>query len=65
MYITCNKCKGRVFVDRVFLSNDHLELFCLNCGKRDMFHFPEKFGKFVQWIMQVEKERAKKNASKI
>jgi hypothetical protein len=52
-----------MFVDRVFSSHDHLELYCLKCGKRDMYHNPQKYGKQIQWIMQKEKEIAKKNGN--
>lgn len=54
-----------MFVDRVFLSHDHLELVCINCGKRDMYHNPERFGEMVRWIMKLEIDRAKKNVSSI
>ena len=30
----CSKCSGRVFIDRTYGSNGHVELFCLRCGKR-------------------------------
>lgn len=32
----CNKCGGKVMVDRTFDQNQSLELFCLPCGKRWM-----------------------------
>jgi DNA-directed RNA polymerase subunit RPC12/RpoP len=65
MMIKCIKCSGRVFVDRVYLSNDHLELVCINCGKRDMFHPPEKFGKLIQWIMKMERDRAERQGTSL
>lgn len=61
--IKCRKCKGKMFVDRVFLSYDHLELYCIICGRREIYHTPEKFGKTITWIMQKEKERARRIAS--
>lgn len=32
--ITCDKCKGKVFVDLTFTDNKNYETFCLRCGKR-------------------------------
>jgi hypothetical protein len=59
--LTCGKCSARMFVDRVFLSYNHLELYCLRCGKREMFNSPQKYGERVQWIMKLEIARAKKS----
>lgn len=58
-YLKCSKCESRMFVDRVFLSHDHLELYCMRCGKREMFHPVQRYGERVQWIMQMEKRRAR------
>lgn len=52
--LNCKKCKGRMFVDRVFTSHDHLEVFCIVCGKRDIYHPPSKFERNVQWLHQKE-----------
>lgn len=52
-----------MFVDRVFLSYDHLELYCLICGKREIYHTPDKYGSKVKWIMDKEKERARRTAN--
>ena len=57
--IECTKCKGRVLVDRVFLSYDHLELYCMVCGKRWMYNNPDRHGEIATWIMKAEKTRAK------
>lgn len=57
--LTCSKCYGKMFVDRVFTSEVHLETYCINCGKRDMYHYPENHGKYAQWIFNKEKARAK------
>jgi hypothetical protein len=46
-------------VDRVFLSYDHLELYCMKCGKRWMYNHPDRHGEVAQWIMKAEKSRAK------
>jgi hypothetical protein len=48
-----------MLVDRVFLSYDHLEVYCLVCGKREMFNHPDKHGEVPRWIMKVEKARLK------
>jgi|1048.fasta_scaffold32280_2 hypothetical protein len=55
----CSKCSGRMLVDRVFLSYDHLEVYCLICGKREMYNHPERFGEVPRWIMKVEKARVR------
>lgn len=36
--MSCSKCRGRVFVDRVFSQKLHIELFCIMCGKRWMLN---------------------------
>ena len=30
----CQKCNGRVFIDRVHCNNGDVELFCIKCGCR-------------------------------
>ena len=61
--IKCSKCYGMMFVDRVFLSHNHLELYCLKCGKREMYPHPERHGKRATWIMMAEKTRAKRTGN--
>lgn len=56
--MTCNKCSGRVFLDRVFTDNKFYELYCLICGAR---RFESKNTLVGQWL--VEKERKRKAAS--
>lgn len=63
--IKCLKCSGRMFVDRVFLSYNHLELYCFVCGKREMYPHPERHGKRAKWIMQKEIERARANGHSV
>jgi hypothetical protein len=36
--MTCGRCSGRVFIDRVFSQKLHMELFCVMCGKRWMIN---------------------------
>ena len=55
--IRCSKCSGRMLVDRVFTSYDHLEVYCLLCGKREMYNHPENHGEVARWIMKAEKAR--------
>lgn len=57
--LKCKRCKGRVFVDRVFGAEDHLELFCGACGKRWIFHGAATNNKFVTWLMKREREYLK------
>jgi 5-methylcytosine-specific restriction endonuclease McrA len=59
MLLNCKKCEGRVFVDRVHSAYDHLEIFCINCGERKMFHPPSRFDKDIQWLDKIEKSRVK------
>jgi hypothetical protein len=54
-----------MFVDRVFTSYSHLELYCMTCGKRDMYNNPERFGPEIRWIILSEKMRAKTNGNQL
>lgn len=40
--------QGRVFIDQVFSDNNHVELFCLRCGKRWMVGKDK--GAFGAWL---------------
>ena len=48
----CKKCKGRVFVDRVYSQNLRVELFCIMCGKRWMIK--KETNRFAQWVAKNE-----------
>jgi hypothetical protein len=61
--LTCRKCSAKILVDRVFLTVDHLELYCLRCGKREIYHNTDKFDERARWIMSMEIARAKKNGN--
>jgi hypothetical protein len=50
----CQKCKGRVFVDRVFSQKLHIELFCIMCGKRWMVN--KDRSPLGRWLEQKEFE---------
>jgi hypothetical protein len=63
--ITCNKCSGKMFVDRVFLSYDYLELYCIICGKREMYQHPDNHSKRTKWIMRMERIRARKSGNSL
>lgn len=53
----CGKCKGRVFVDRIFSQKLHVELFCIMCGKRWMIN--KDTSPLGRWLEQVEKDKLK------
>jgi hypothetical protein len=59
--VTCNKCSGKVFVDRIFSEKKHLELFCIMCGKRWMLD--KEKSKFAAWLLT--KELAHANAAAV
>lgn len=50
--MTCQKCNGRVFVDRVFSQKLHIELFCIMCGKRWMIN--KDRNALGKWLEQKE-----------
>ena len=55
--MTCGKCNGRVFVDRVFSQKLHVELFCIMCGKRNMIN--KETSAFGRWLENVENQNSK------
>jgi DNA-directed RNA polymerase subunit RPC12/RpoP len=61
MMMKCQKCGGRVFVDRVFSQMLHMELFCIMCGKRWMIN--KESSRFGKWL--EEKENRNKKAYSI
>lgn len=58
--LCCQKCKGRVFVDRVESSVDHLETYCIICGSRKIYRPPSRFGGSIQWLHERERTLTKK-----
>ena len=48
--MTCQRCKGRVFIDRVFSQKLHMELFCIACGKRWMIN--KETNALGRWLEQ-------------
>ena len=55
--MTCIKCNGRVFIDRVFSQYLSIELFCIMCGKRWMLN--KETTVVGKWLSQVEERHAK------
>lgn len=53
----CGKCKGRVFIDRVFSQKLHVELFCMMCGKRWMIN--KDTSALGKWLEKSEKTKEK------
>jgi hypothetical protein len=58
--MTCAKCEGRVFIDRVFSQKLHMELFCILCGKR--WQLNKETNRFARWLENTE-DRFKKDFS--
>lgn len=56
----CQKCSGRVFVDRVFSQKLHTELFCLLCGKRWMVN--KETSAFGKWLEKTDTDYAKNSS---
>lgn len=54
--MNCEKCKGRVFVDRIFSEKKHVELFCMLCGRRWMLD--KEKNRFAKWLLERENEHA-------
>ena len=50
--ITCKRCNGRVFVDRVYSQHLRVEMFCIMCGKRWMIK--KDISRFAQWVAKQE-----------
>lgn len=46
--ITCSRCNGRVFLDRVFSDNMNFEVFCVICGDRKFVSKSSDLGKFIE-----------------
>jgi hypothetical protein len=56
--LICKKCKGRVFVDRTFSADNHIETFCIICGSRKFYHNWGADDLEAQWLLAAEKKRA-------
>jgi hypothetical protein len=53
--MTHKKCKGSVYIDRVFSSPLRLDLFCLRCGSR--WFIQRSKGAFGPWLSQIESQK--------
>lgn len=56
--LKCDKCNGRVFLDRQYSSISHLETFCMLCGTRKFYNPPQDSSE-GRWILQKEISLAK------
>jgi len=56
--IFCNKCSGRLFIDRQYTSVQHMETYCIRCGSRRFYHPPTESGE-GRWLLAKELSRAK------
>ena len=50
----CGKCRGRVFLDRVFSDNKNFETSCILCGDRKFIGKETDLGK---WLTKKEQAR--------
>jgi DNA-directed RNA polymerase subunit RPC12/RpoP len=55
--MNCNRCGGRVFLDRVFSQKLHMELFCILCGRRWMIN--KETNRLGRWLEQKENSHQK------
>jgi hypothetical protein len=60
----CKKCNGRVFIDRQYSNIDHIETFCILCGKRNFFHPPSESLE-GRWLLEKEKSRVKRTMTSL
>jgi len=58
----CNRCNGRIFVDRQYTSQMHIETYCVRCGERKFYHPPQESME-GRWLLLSEKYRAKSTIS--
>lgn len=52
--MTCVKCRGRVFIDRVFSDNKNFEVYCIMCGDRKFIGKRTELG---LWLARSEEAR--------
>jgi hypothetical protein len=62
--IRCDKCPGRVFIDRTYSSPMHLETYCILCGTRKFYSPPDKTTE-GRWLLKKEVLRAKATISSL
>lgn len=56
--LKCNKCFGRMFIDRQYISMQHIEIYCIRCGVRKFYHPPQN-SKEGLWLLEKELLRTK------
>jgi len=54
----CVKCNGKIFIDRQYSTKEHLEVYCIICGKRKFYHPPDSTQEGT-WLIKREVLRAK------
>ena len=54
----CLKCNGKILIDRQYSTQEHIEVYCIICGKRKFYHPPDS-SKEGLWFLSQEKMRAK------
>ena len=62
--IHCEKCKGKIFIDRQHTSFQHIETYCIGCGLRKFYHPPAE-SKEGRWLLAKELYRAKFTMTKL
>lgn len=50
----CEKCNGRILLDKAYCYNDNIELFCIECGKRWTLGNMSTVARFIN---RIEKRR--------
>jgi len=56
--LLCNRCNGRMFIDRIFSEHSHMETFCIICGNRKFFNPAQNYEE-GRWLLKKEQLRAK------
>lgn len=54
--LKCDKCSGRVFVDRTYSEGTHIELVCINCGKG--WALNKEKSRLARWLVRQEKAKS-------
>jgi DNA-directed RNA polymerase subunit RPC12/RpoP len=52
--VKCQKCSGKMFLDRTFSDNENYEIYCMMCGVRKFISKKTGFG---AWLQKVEEQR--------
>lgn len=61
--LVCKKCGGRIFVDSMYNAENHIEIFCINCGFRKFFHNWQPDDAEAKWFLAAEKMKAARTIS--